>query len=243
MLVALSTLSPSKKVLPSTETASRNLLEPKSPTSALVTKPDCSVKPRSSSDAPLFMVWNRSPLPHSATVFAIQSAAFSLAARKIVRVSRGTDAGAITMDTFMSAPKIRWIGARMLHATHPGCPVAKAGARDRVLQISQANAIHPRVQVPIRLSRFTVFETCQRPPRRVCMPRALSSPAMARRLVAPPVLMSAITGSRALASAKAATTERSAARSPLARRAPASPRFRSAAMPCSGADAVLSCLL
>jgi hypothetical protein len=45
MPVALSTLSPSKKVLPSAETARRNLSEPKSPTSALVTKPVCSVRP------------------------------------------------------------------------------------------------------------------------------------------------------------------------------------------------------
>ena len=38
MPVALSTLSPSKKVLPSAETASRNLSDPNSPTSAFVTK-------------------------------------------------------------------------------------------------------------------------------------------------------------------------------------------------------------
>ena len=43
-------------------------------------------------------------------------------------------------------------------------------------------------------SRFVTVETCQRPPRRVSMPRTLSSPAIALRLVAPPVRMSAITG-------------------------------------------------
>ena len=56
MPLALSTLSPSKKVLPSAETARRNLSEPNSPTSALVTKPVCSVRPRSSPAASLFMV-------------------------------------------------------------------------------------------------------------------------------------------------------------------------------------------
>jgi len=50
-------------------------------------------------------------------------------------------------------------------------------------------------------------ETCQRPPRRVSMPRAFSSSAMARRLVAPPNRMSSRTGarSRACLSAFAAT--------------------------------------
>ena len=51
-----------------------------------------------------------------------------------------------------------------------------------------------------RLSRNAAFlltlrvETCQRPPRRVSMPRPFSSAAMARRLVAPPERMSATTG-------------------------------------------------
>lgn len=43
MPLALSTLSPSKKVLPSAETASRKRSEPKRPTSARVEKPVCSV--------------------------------------------------------------------------------------------------------------------------------------------------------------------------------------------------------
>ena len=39
---------------------------------------------------------------------------------------------------------------------------------------------------PSRSSRFVTVETCQRPPRRVSMPRAFSSAAIVLRLVAPP---------------------------------------------------------
>jgi len=48
MPLALSTMSPSKKLAPSAETARRSLSEPKSPSSAFVTNPVCRVSPRSS---------------------------------------------------------------------------------------------------------------------------------------------------------------------------------------------------
>ena len=50
-----------------------------------------------------------------------------------------------------------------------------------------------------RSSRFITVETCQRPPRRVSMPRAFTRPAMVRRLVAPPERMSSTTGARSCA--------------------------------------------
>jgi hypothetical protein len=56
MPVALSTMYPSKKALPSAETARRNLSDPKSPTSAFVTNPACNASPRSSPAASLFIV-------------------------------------------------------------------------------------------------------------------------------------------------------------------------------------------
>jgi len=52
--------------------------------------------------------------------------------------------------------------------------------------------VHAGSRSPSRSSRFRTVETCQRPHRRVSMPRALSSPAMARRLVAPRALMLSI---------------------------------------------------
>ena len=56
------------------------------------------------------------------------------------------------------------------------------------------------------------------PPRRVSMPRALSSPAIARRLVAPPARMSATTGARSWACRSALRAM--AARRPRPRRPP-----------------------
>ena len=49
---------------------------------------------------------------------------------------------------------------------------------------------HVACRSPSRSRRFITVDTCQRPPRRVSMPRALSSPAIARRLVAPHERMS-----------------------------------------------------
>jgi hypothetical protein len=52
---------------------------------------------------------------------------------------------------------------------------------------------------PRRLSKFITVETCQRPPRRVRMPRAFIPSAIARRLVAPPARMSSTTALRSSA--------------------------------------------
>ena len=100
--------------------------------------------------------------------------------------------------------------ARMLRSSHPRCrlppTVLAAPFRHRRMPLPRA------LRQPSRSSRFPVFDTCQRPPRRVCMPRAFSSPAMARRLVAPPARVPAITGawSRAWASALTETAALSA---------------------------------
>ncbi len=51
----------------------------------------------------------------------------------------------------------------------------------------------------IRFNKFITVETCQRPPRRVRMPRPFSSPAIARRLVAPPARISSTTARRSSA--------------------------------------------
>jgi hypothetical protein len=56
MPFVLSTISPSKKLEPSADTVNRNLSKPNRPSSALVTKPVCSVSPRSPPAASLFMV-------------------------------------------------------------------------------------------------------------------------------------------------------------------------------------------
>ena len=83
MPVALSTLSPSKKVHPRRRRPRGGSgPEPNSVTSALVTKPVCSVRPRSSPAAILVHGVKQVASPALGQVFAVQSAALSVCIRR-----------------------------------------------------------------------------------------------------------------------------------------------------------------
>ena len=93
-------------------------------------------------------------------------------------------------------------------ATATSSPIGDVG--HRLDQRHQPGLAHAASRIPRRSSRFTTVETCQRPPRRVSMPRAFSSTAIARKVMCPELRMSSMTGarSRACRSALACRTER-----------------------------------